>query len=162
MRAAIRDEGTTHLRSSAVTDWQIGRLDIDAAARSLAASDRAAAANARRVVVVEVSGPTSSRHVVLRAAIAITVVIAQAVKGFVHDPLLTRLAAPCRASCSCALPFPIPGDAGVESMWIDVTRFDPESLTGRLLDDALGATDVARGQEVTRPRALVEDLRWAR
>ena len=56
------------------------------------------------------------------------------------------------------VPFVIPGDAGSESMWIEVTRFDARSVTGKLVDDPLGATDVARGDEVTRPRAAVEDL----
>jgi hypothetical protein len=56
------------------------------------------------------------------------------------------------------LPFSIPGDAGVESMWIDVTRSDARTLTGRVMDDPLGATDVKRGDEVTRPRTQVEDV----
>jgi Uncharacterized protein conserved in bacteria (DUF2314) len=56
------------------------------------------------------------------------------------------------------LPFPIPGDAGIESMWIEVTRFDGQKVTGKLTDEPLGATDVARGQEVTRPRSDVEDV----
>jgi hypothetical protein len=55
------------------------------------------------------------------------------------------------------LPFAIPG-GGAESMWIDVTRFDAKSVTGRILDEPLAATDVHRGDEVTRPRAEVEDL----
>ncbi len=54
------------------------------------------------------------------------------------------------------LPFPIPGDAGVESMWIDVTGDDGTSVTGTLVDEPLGATDVARGDTVTRPRGEVE------
>jgi hypothetical protein len=56
------------------------------------------------------------------------------------------------------LPFPIPGDAGVESMWLEVTKADGRTVTGRLIDDPLGATDMKRGDEVTRPRAQVEDL----
>jgi len=56
------------------------------------------------------------------------------------------------------LPFPIPGDAGVESMWIEVTRFDGQRVTGKLTDEPLGATDVTLGQEVTRPRTDVEDV----
>jgi hypothetical protein len=56
------------------------------------------------------------------------------------------------------LPFPIPGDAGAESMWIEVTRFDARNVSGKVLDDPLGATDVKRGDEVTRPRAQVQDL----
>jgi hypothetical protein len=54
------------------------------------------------------------------------------------------------------LPFPIPGEAGVESMWIDVTGFDARTVTGTLVDEPLGATDFARGDTVTRPRADVE------
>jgi hypothetical protein len=62
------------------------------------------------------------------------------------------------------LPFPIPGDAGVESMWVEVTRYDAQTVTGKLVDEPLGATDVARGDDVTRPRSEVEsvDLRSAR
>ena len=56
------------------------------------------------------------------------------------------------------LPFPIPGEGGIESMWIDVTRFDARTITGKVLDEPLGATDVHRGDEVTRPRTDVEDL----
>ena len=56
------------------------------------------------------------------------------------------------------IPFAIPGDAGAESMWIEVTRFDARTVTGKVLDDPLGATDVKRGDEVTRPRAQVQDL----
>ncbi len=56
------------------------------------------------------------------------------------------------------LPFEIAGDAGVESMWVDVTRYDARSVTGRLVDDPLGATQFNHGDEVTRPRTDVEDL----
>jgi hypothetical protein len=54
------------------------------------------------------------------------------------------------------LPFPIPGNAGVESMWIDVSSYDATTITGTLVDDPLGATDLARGDRVTRPRAEIE------
>jgi hypothetical protein len=62
------------------------------------------------------------------------------------------------------LPFAIPGDAGIESMWIEVTRYDARTVTGKVIDEPLGATDVARGDEVTRPRSGVEgiELRAAR
>jgi hypothetical protein len=56
------------------------------------------------------------------------------------------------------LPFTIPGDAGVESMWIDVTAYDVRTITGKLVDEPLAATDVARGDSITRPRADVEDV----
>ena len=56
------------------------------------------------------------------------------------------------------LPFGIPGDAGTESMWVDVTRADARTVTGKVMDDPLGATDVHKGDEVTRPRGDVEDL----
>ncbi len=56
------------------------------------------------------------------------------------------------------LPFGIPGDAGTESMWIEVTRADARNVTGKVLDDPLGATDVHKGDEVTRARADVEDM----
>jgi len=56
------------------------------------------------------------------------------------------------------LPFPIPGDKGIESMWIEVTRVGARTVTGKLTDEPLGATDVKNGDEVTRPRTQVEDL----
>lgn len=66
-----------------------------------------------------------------------------------------------RARLLVRFPFVIPGDAGVESMWVDVARFDAWTVGGVLLDDPLAATDVARGDSVARPRAQVETLRWA-
>jgi hypothetical protein len=57
------------------------------------------------------------------------------------------------------LPFPIPPDAGSESMWIEVTGFNARTVTGHLMDEPLGATDVHFGDEVTRLRAEVEDLK---
>jgi hypothetical protein len=56
------------------------------------------------------------------------------------------------------VPFAIPGDAGTESMWLEVTRYDARTVTGTVLDDPLGATDVTRGSSVTRPRIDVEDV----
>ena len=57
------------------------------------------------------------------------------------------------------LPFAIPGDAGSESMWLEVTGFNARTVTGHLVDEPLGATDVHFGDEVTRLRAEVEDLK---
>jgi hypothetical protein len=57
------------------------------------------------------------------------------------------------------LPFTIPGDAGSESMWLEVTGFNARTVTGHLMDEPLGATDVHFGDEVTRLRAEVEDLK---
>jgi uncharacterized protein DUF2314 len=57
------------------------------------------------------------------------------------------------------LPFAIPGDAGVESMWVEVTHYDARTVTGKLVDEPLGATDVALGDSVTRPRGQVEAVR---
>jgi hypothetical protein len=57
------------------------------------------------------------------------------------------------------LPFPIPGDAGSESMWIEVSGFNARTVTGRLIDEPLGATDVHFGDELTRLRSEVEDLK---
>jgi hypothetical protein len=65
------------------------------------------------------------------------------------------------ARLAVALPFAIPGDAGTESMWVEVTRYDATSVSGTLLDDPLGATDHARGENVTRPRSEVLDMRLA-
>jgi hypothetical protein len=56
------------------------------------------------------------------------------------------------------VPFPIPGDAGTESMWLEVTGADAKSVTGTVMDDPLGATEVKRGDVVTRPRTEVEDV----
>ncbi len=73
---------------------------------------------------------------------------------------LTRwaLARASGAKLRVQLPFVIPGDAGVESMWVDVTDYSDRSITGKLLDEPLAATDVARGDSITRPRADVEDI----
>jgi hypothetical protein len=56
------------------------------------------------------------------------------------------------------VPFSIPGDAGTESMWLELTSADARSVTGTVMDDPLGATDVKRGDVVTRPRTEVEDV----
>jgi hypothetical protein len=56
------------------------------------------------------------------------------------------------------LPFPIPGDAGTESMWIEVSSYSDATITGKLVDEPLAATDVEQGQSVTRPRTDVEDV----
>jgi hypothetical protein len=60
------------------------------------------------------------------------------------------------------LPFAIAGECdagcGTESMWIDVTGYDARSIKGRLVDDPLGATQFARGDEIERPRADVEEI----
>jgi hypothetical protein len=56
------------------------------------------------------------------------------------------------------LPFGIPGNGGTESMWVEVTRADSTTVTGTIIDDPLGATDVHKGDEVRRPRTDVEDL----
>jgi hypothetical protein len=54
------------------------------------------------------------------------------------------------------LPFPIAGDAGSESMWVEVTGHDSKTITGTLVDDPLGATQVHKGDAVTRPLTEVE------
>ena len=56
------------------------------------------------------------------------------------------------------VPFPIPGDAGTESMWIEVSGYADATVTGTLVDDPLAATDVEKGQSITRPRGDVEDI----
>ena len=56
------------------------------------------------------------------------------------------------------VPFPIPGDAGTESMWIEVSGYADATVTGTLVDDPLAATDVEKGQSITRPRGEVEDV----
>ena len=43
-------------------------------------------------------------------------------------------------------------------MWVDVTKADAKTVTGIILDEPLGATDVHKGDLVTRPRSDVEDL----
>jgi hypothetical protein len=56
------------------------------------------------------------------------------------------------------LPFPIPG-GGVEPLWVRVTAHDASTVTGRIDDDPLAATDVSRGDAVTRPRTDVDAVR---
>ncbi len=56
------------------------------------------------------------------------------------------------------LPFAIPGDVGFESMWVELTGYGADTVTGTIVDEPI-ATDVARGDRVTRPRAEVEDVR---
>jgi hypothetical protein len=56
------------------------------------------------------------------------------------------------------LPFSIPGDAGTESMWIEVSAYSDATVTGTLVDEPLAATDVEKGQSITRPRGDVEDI----
>ena len=56
------------------------------------------------------------------------------------------------------VPFAIPGDAGTESMWLEVTRYDARSVTGTVKDDPLAATEVTRGESVTKARLQVEDV----
>jgi hypothetical protein len=56
------------------------------------------------------------------------------------------------------LPFEIAGEGGIESMWVEVTRYDARTVTGKLADDPLGATQFKRGDEIARPRSEVEDL----
>jgi hypothetical protein len=62
------------------------------------------------------------------------------------------------ARLTVQVPFSIPGSDGAESMWILVTRADAQNVTGTVLDEPLAATDVHKGDEVTRPRSDVEDL----
>ena len=57
------------------------------------------------------------------------------------------------------LPFPIPGDVGFESMWVEVASYSADTVTGTLIDEPMAATEVARGERVTRPRSEVEDVR---
>jgi hypothetical protein len=47
----------------------------------------------------------------------------------------------------------------VESLWVRVTGHDASTITGRIDDDPLAATDVARGDAITRPRVAVEAVR---
>jgi hypothetical protein len=57
------------------------------------------------------------------------------------------------------LPFPIPGAAGSEAMWVEVTGFDEKNVKGTVVDEPLAATDVAKGEEVTRGRGEVVEVR---
>ena len=56
------------------------------------------------------------------------------------------------------VPFALTGDAGVEEIWLEVTAFDARTVTGRVMDDPLAATDVHKGALVTRSRADVDDV----
>jgi hypothetical protein len=78
---------------------------------------------------------------------------------------LARSSAPAgdganRPTLLVRLPFPIAGDSGTESMWVAIERYDARTVTGKLIDDPLGATDFNQGDSVTRPRDQVEDLAW--
>jgi hypothetical protein len=75
-------------------------------------------------------------------------------------PALARWSAsrPAGPDLFVQLPFDIAGDGGIESMWVEVTRYDARSVTGKLADDPLGATQFNRGDEITRSRTDVEDL----
>ena len=42
---------------------------------------------------------------------------------------------------------------------VEVTVYDARTVTGTLVDEPLGATNVSQGSKVTRPREDVEDLR---
>ena len=57
------------------------------------------------------------------------------------------------------LPFEIVGEAGTEWIWIEATGHDDRTVTGKVLDEPLGATYVARGSEVTRPLAGIQETR---
>ncbi len=76
-------------------------------------------------------------------------------------PLLTQWTATRRtgARLLVRLPFAIAGDAGVESMWVEVTGYDGRALTGLVVDEPVAVTDIARGDRVTRLRSEVEDVR---
>jgi hypothetical protein len=57
------------------------------------------------------------------------------------------------------LPFAIAGDAGFESMWVEITGYGAATVTGVVVDEPIAATDVLRGDRVTRARTEVEDVR---
>jgi hypothetical protein len=63
-----------------------------------------------------------------------------------------------RAKLLAQVPFEIAGEGGIESMWIEVTRYDARTVTGKLVDEPLVATQFSRGQEITRARGEVEDI----
>jgi hypothetical protein len=54
------------------------------------------------------------------------------------------------------LPFEIPGGAGNESMWVEVSDVNEKTISGTLIDEPLAATSVARGSKVSRARADIE------
>ena len=57
------------------------------------------------------------------------------------------------------LPFEIVGEAGTEWIWVQATGHDDRTVTGKVVDEPLGATYLAQGSEVTRPLADVQDVR---
>ncbi|MCL2448093.1 MAG: DUF2314 domain-containing protein [Polyangiaceae bacterium] len=71
---------------------------------------------------------------------------------------LDRSSADGRAHVFVRLSFDIPG-GGREWLWVEVTAHDARTITGRIADDPLAATDIERGQVVTRPRADVDGVR---
>ena len=91
VRTTLRDEQITNLQVMPATDWNLGRLDVDASATGLTPAERRGLAHRTEVAVVSTSMATSANHVALRAAIAGAAALAEACDGLVHDPLLVRI-----------------------------------------------------------------------
>jgi hypothetical protein len=91
VRAALRDEHTTHLQIAARTDWDLERIDVDAAATGLPSSARKSLAGRARIVAIHVATPKSARHLAVRAAFAAAYAVAEKIDGLVYDPLLGRI-----------------------------------------------------------------------
>lgn len=81
VRAALRDERSTHLEVVGAADWVLDRAGIDAGM-----SDKGA-----HVFVVHVATATGARQIALRASFAAAAAVAAKIDGRVHDPVLARV-----------------------------------------------------------------------
>jgi len=91
VRNALRDEHTTSLQVMAASDWNLGRLDVDASGAGLTPGERRGLLRRTQVVAVSTSAATSDRQLALRTAIAGAAALAEQFDGWVHDPLLLRI-----------------------------------------------------------------------
>jgi hypothetical protein len=159
VRAAVRDEASTGFRVMPASDWNLGRLDVDASASGLTASDRQGFAKRSRVVVVSTSMPTSTDQLSIRAALAATAVIAEALDGLVHDPLLVRIERP-KDFAAHAIVTPL-GGATFRRDRVEIL-YEPKSEgVVRVLTAGLsrwGSPDVEASRVPTGAQARVADL----
>lgn len=91
VRATVRDEHATTLSVVDAGDWSLSRIDVDAVARNLTATERAHLRSFARIAVVHVNTATSSRQLAVRTAFAATSALATSLRSLVWDQLLGRV-----------------------------------------------------------------------
>jgi hypothetical protein len=91
VRATLRDTAQTTVQVLDSATWSLEKVDLDATARGLSATERASVTKLPHVVVVHVAAPTGPKELALRAGIAATAAIARDIGGVVWDQLLARL-----------------------------------------------------------------------